>query len=341
MQPRSSSLGWGPVALALLLVLVLCGATSARAAVCGDGTREIPEQCDDGNVIPGDGCSAGCMDECPSLEGAWLAHSDAPGSIDGSWQIVEDAAGNLTVDTGFDTLLGTRTPGVRSTIFLDATIEPFTLSGEMSTCDVIDLQIDLLPWRITLTREDDPPPVCSEALPLTRTKVSLAGLTMAPGDQTLVATGRIVLPGPTFQSPQMRGMQILLEDLGSGGAHVFDVTHATRPIPRYADEPCPSRGEGWRKYTYRSVMKTGDAASCSLGTADVLTLRLTDLRPRLNEVAFALRVRRASIAPAVGPLRLTVAFGTTAEALDAARCGEPQPVLACTASANGKTLRCQ
>jgi len=35
--------------------------------VCGDGVVEGEEQCDDGNIIPGDGCSASCTAEAPPL----------------------------------------------------------------------------------------------------------------------------------------------------------------------------------------------------------------------------------------------------------------------------------
>jgi cysteine-rich repeat protein len=31
-----------------------------RLAICGDGRQELPEACDDGNLVPGDGCSATC-----------------------------------------------------------------------------------------------------------------------------------------------------------------------------------------------------------------------------------------------------------------------------------------
>lgn len=32
---------------------------------CGNGSREDPEECDDGNRLPGDGCSSDCRFECP------------------------------------------------------------------------------------------------------------------------------------------------------------------------------------------------------------------------------------------------------------------------------------
>lgn len=42
------------------------------AGVCGDGTVDTGEQCDDGNVVNGDGCSATCLDEVVVACGAWL-----------------------------------------------------------------------------------------------------------------------------------------------------------------------------------------------------------------------------------------------------------------------------
>jgi fibro-slime domain-containing protein len=42
------------------------GVTQACAPVCGNGNKEAGEACDDGNILPGDGCSATCQ-----LEGAF------------------------------------------------------------------------------------------------------------------------------------------------------------------------------------------------------------------------------------------------------------------------------
>lgn len=321
-------------------------ASGASAATCGDGTVESPEQCDDGNVVSGDGCSSSCLVECPSLDGDWKAENTAPGAGEDTWHIDEDGSGNLAIETeSGGTLAGTRTPpGVLSTIALESVGEPFTytFSGEMYTCNVIYLDIELLPYVITLTRIV-PPPSCPDALPLASTTVKLANLTAAPGEQGLVATGRIIPPPGFSFDPASTGVQVLLEDLGAGGAPLFDATYATRTIPATADDTCPARSEGWRRTTYRNAMKPLDAESCRVGTADVLTLRLADLRPRRNELSFTLRVRGASIAPPVGRVRLTVAFGTTADDLAAAQCGveRPQPPLDCAASTNGKQLTCR
>ena len=41
----------------------LCGDACQEQPICGNGMIESPEECDDGNLIPGDGCSNTCMTE--------------------------------------------------------------------------------------------------------------------------------------------------------------------------------------------------------------------------------------------------------------------------------------
>lgn len=43
--------------------LVACGEDDAANAICGDGVLEVAETCDDGNLLPGDGCSLDCTAE--------------------------------------------------------------------------------------------------------------------------------------------------------------------------------------------------------------------------------------------------------------------------------------
>jgi TonB family protein len=40
-----------------------CGEAPPAAPVCGNGSLEVGEQCDDGNTLDGDGCSASCRTE--------------------------------------------------------------------------------------------------------------------------------------------------------------------------------------------------------------------------------------------------------------------------------------
>ncbi len=49
--------------LAAILFLAACTSSSSNNGVCGDGTVDSGEQCDDGNNVSGDGCSATCTIE--------------------------------------------------------------------------------------------------------------------------------------------------------------------------------------------------------------------------------------------------------------------------------------
>ncbi len=81
-------------------VLVM-NTTCPAAPVCGDGTEESPEQCDDGNIMDGDGCSATCEDQalaCTPTDADVIAYwrldeatgptaNDTEGSNDGTWTL--------------------------------------------------------------------------------------------------------------------------------------------------------------------------------------------------------------------------------------------------------------
>lgn len=47
--------------------VVLCGNTNPPGAICGNNIPESGEQCDDGNIINGDGCSSMCQIENPPI----------------------------------------------------------------------------------------------------------------------------------------------------------------------------------------------------------------------------------------------------------------------------------
>jgi cysteine-rich repeat protein len=84
---------------AAVIALALLGACYPSNAHCGDGFTDpgLGEQCDDGNTISGDGCSATCQLEPPPL-----AHVMA------TWQLADiDPTGQITATTcppGFDTV---------------------------------------------------------------------------------------------------------------------------------------------------------------------------------------------------------------------------------------------
>ncbi len=88
--------------LALILVsLAACGddGNPGTNSVCGDGTREGAEQCDDGNTAAGDGCSASCTTE--------LSMSCGNGAVEGTEQCDD---GNITSGDGCSATCQTETP---------------------------------------------------------------------------------------------------------------------------------------------------------------------------------------------------------------------------------------
>ncbi|MBI5045475.1 MAG: DUF4215 domain-containing protein [Candidatus Niyogibacteria bacterium] len=53
---------------------------AAQTAVCGNNILESPEECDDGNVVSGDGCSATCVREFPEVQ-PYFNLEAAPSSV--------------------------------------------------------------------------------------------------------------------------------------------------------------------------------------------------------------------------------------------------------------------
>jgi cysteine-rich repeat protein len=70
----------GAVAAAVVVGLVFAwlAAGQAKKPGCGDGVKDIGEECDDGNRVDGDACSAACASSLAALAGApvWLGFRD-------------------------------------------------------------------------------------------------------------------------------------------------------------------------------------------------------------------------------------------------------------------------
>src|SRR5262245_40281297 len=76
----------GVLAWSLLLV-----SPPAWSAICGDGIPDAGEECDDGNTVSGDGCSATCVFEGCNLTGTWSGSLGEPLT----WTLVENGAGDI------------------------------------------------------------------------------------------------------------------------------------------------------------------------------------------------------------------------------------------------------
>ncbi|MEM7082511.1 MAG: DUF4215 domain-containing protein [Pseudomonadota bacterium] len=83
----------GPAAQKTLLNLMGQRSTSSKQLVCGDSEPDDGEECDDGNLVDGDGCSSTCTIEAGSnctaaIAGSSVTNDIADGSFeanDGSW----------------------------------------------------------------------------------------------------------------------------------------------------------------------------------------------------------------------------------------------------------------
>jgi cysteine-rich repeat protein len=73
--------------ITICAIIVFFASPSANAAVCGDSEPDMGEQCDDGNLVNGDGCSATC-----TIEAGW----------DCSVPIAGQSIENLLINGDFD-----------------------------------------------------------------------------------------------------------------------------------------------------------------------------------------------------------------------------------------------
>jgi cysteine-rich repeat protein len=136
---------------ALLSMLVWMLSTPAWGLVCGDGILDPLEQCDDGNLTSGDGCSALCLFEgCPAT-GTWTA------------SLLVDLYTLTAREAGDGTLAGVAFPlgspalrlpltGKRIGPQLQLRIGGLRFDGAMSDCDTAHLVGLASLTSLTLTR---------------------------------------------------------------------------------------------------------------------------------------------------------------------------------------------
>ncbi len=110
---------------ALAIVLLVSLATSARA-LCPNGIVEPPETCDDGNLVPGDGCSPLCLIEVPNLPPVC---DGAVPTIDALWP-----PNHKFVPVGIDGVTDPDGDPVAITVTGVAQDEPVAAEGDGSTC---------------------------------------------------------------------------------------------------------------------------------------------------------------------------------------------------------------
>jgi len=164
-------------------------------------------------------------------------------------------------------------------------------------------------------------PVCAGGVAIVRPRLVVRRAVASSGEQAMRLAGGLVFPAgePAAFDPASTGAQVLVEDLGNGGAVVFELSHRTRPIPGGAG--CDAR-DGWRKARYTNASGRIDPPACPAGSANGLrALRFKDRRKKGKGIAFLLATTGSRLPSLVGPLRATIVIGGSAVASSVGDCG--------------------
>lgn len=184
-------------------------------------------------------------------------------------------------------------------------------------------------------------PLCTGGGALGNVKLKLAGLTAAPGGQSVTLKASLFFPaGIPAASPYVDGAQLRIEDLGNGNASVYELSRFTTPVPAQAAGVCDA-GDGWdaARNLYRNRSGAFDPPACTAGSANGLDqIRYTPRGP--YDLDLQLKARHAIVAAPVGPLRLTWVLGATQAASDGGRCAL-SPSITCASNGSGSVRKCQ
>jgi cysteine-rich repeat protein len=123
---------------AALLTVALAGPAAAQAQVCGDGIVTPPEQCDDGNLVPGDGCSPLCL-----VENLPPVCVDAVADVEELWP-----PNHALVPVGVRGVVDPDGDPVTVSVIAVAQDEPADDTGDGATCpDAVGLGADVVQLR--------------------------------------------------------------------------------------------------------------------------------------------------------------------------------------------------
>ncbi|HEV7731145.1 MAG TPA: glycosyl hydrolase family 8 [Candidatus Binatia bacterium] len=181
----------------------------------------------------------------------------------------------------------------------------------------------------------DGTPLCTAGGTLAETQLRLQKLGGTAGDESLKLSGTVFFAqGIPVPGPLSVGARVVIEDLGAGGATVFDVT-----VPSLAAGTCSTR-DGWKvtpkMALYRNKSGAADPPACTAGSAQGL-VKLKLAPQGTHDVAVQVITKRSTLGTVAGPLRTTVVLGDTPAAGAAGQCGVSAP-LVCAGSV---TLRCE
>jgi cysteine-rich repeat protein len=158
--------------------------------------------------------------------------------------------------------------------------------------------------------------MCAGGVGIDKAKVVLDG---ALGVVNLRGDLAFAAGAPASYAPTGSGVQLLVEDAGSGNAITWGLTRATHAVPP-ADAGTCEWGDGWTtKATlarYRNASGAVDPPVCTAGSANGLTrVLLVDRRTKARGIHVRAKASGAPFTTPTGPVRLTVVLGGEAESL--------------------------
>lgn len=175
-------------------------------------------------------------------------------------------------------------------------------------------------------------PLCAGGGAIEKARVSLARLGGRANDERLVVSGRLHLPAENGGSRSLEqlaatGVQLAVEDVGSGNRAVIDLSRRTWPVPGTATTSGCDRRDGWKlrperaALTYVNRSNTLPTAGCGDATAQGLRrIELVDRRSFDGTIRFKIRVDGGALGVPSGPLRLLLVLGGDGEASLQGRC---------------------
>jgi len=176
----------------------------------------------------------------------------------------------------------------------------------------------------TTTTSTTLPPVCVGGTTISKAMLTVKKLGDPAGNEGVVMKGTLDFPAgtPAVVDPSTKGAQLLIEDLGSGSAAVFNLTYLATAVPPGAPGAGCNAKDGWKKLAYKNVSGALDPPTCTAKSADGLTaLRFKDKRAKSKGIAFTAKAKNAQLPVLVGPARITVVLGGTVTESQAGECG--------------------
>lgn len=160
--------------------------------------------------------------------------------------------------------------------------------------------------------------LCANEGKIAQPLLRITGARDRDGRSQLLFAGDIAAPQVSAYRAAVQGAQLLLEDLGSGGTAILELTDDTYPVPP-AGAACDAQADGWTTAhggviaLYRNRSGAIDPPKCTPGSSSGLRLLRFRERRRQKRITFAVLAKIHDLPKLAGPLRGTIVLGSSAD----------------------------